>query len=479
MDNTTPYAELLKQAVEHHRAGRLQEAGELYLAILQIEPAHPEVNHNMGDLAVQIKQPDASLPYFLAALEADPSRGQFWTSYIDALFQLGHPDEARQMLDLARQRGLQGIAVDVRSSRMLGASASVPLTAWIEDYAGSVEYLDLVKRLGTRKDRMTCPEEAAMIYALIMHLKPKLALEIGTFFAVTTQLMAEAVAECGSDAMLITIDPFGEHRVPAIMQSWPDRLQAVVDFFPWNSMQLFVSFETEGIPKGADSPLGLIFVDGCHDFDYALFDILRSADHIQPNGAIVVDNLEQDGVRGALVQFMHWNPSWRLFFRGRIWDVAISVEDIMLGDDSELWGVLISPCGIGVSSVSTKLVKRAVQYRPLQSLRLNTLQKPLPGKLTVDIFYLAVPYDFPVTGSGMVTKRIKDIRDISGDERQILIDFPEKIIFDCDFFNMDISCEVTLSYTSSHRGATLLLDAQEPFSLIPDGDGGSGNAHRH
>lgn len=469
MDNTTQYAALLKQAVEHHQAGRLQAAERFYLDILNACPAHPEANHNLGDLAVQMMQPEAGLPYFLAALEADPSRGQFWLSYIHALFQSGQLENARQMLELARQQGLQGEEVDALSYQLEGDANAEPLAEWIETYANSAEYTAQVERLGTPEGRMTCPGEAAMIHALIRHLRPKLCIEIGTFFAVTTRLMAEAVAECGSDARLITIDPFGGHRVPGIVQSWPSRLQAVVDFFPWNSMQLFVSFETEGMPKGAESSIGLIFVDGCHDFDYALFDILRSADHIRPNGAIVVDNLEQDGVRAALVQFMQWNPSWRLFFRGRIWDAAIRIEDIQLGDDDELWGVLISPCGIGVAGVSTKLVKRRIKYCPLKALRLNTLQQPLPGKLTVDVFYLAVPYDFSATGSGMVTRRIKEIREISGDEGPILIDFPEKIEFDADLSGMDISCEVTLSYTSSHQGAVLLLDANEPFSLIPDG----------
>jgi predicted TPR repeat methyltransferase len=98
----------LHQAVIQHQAGQMELAEKLYRAILQIEPQHPEANHNLGVLLVQLKQPAAGLPHFMAALEADPTRGQYWLSCIDALYQSGQTEDARQMLALARQQGLQG-----------------------------------------------------------------------------------------------------------------------------------------------------------------------------------------------------------------------------------------------------------------------------------------------------------------------------------------------------------------------------------
>ncbi len=98
----------LQLAVAQHQTGALQDARLHYLAVLQIEPGHPEANHNMGVLAVQQQQPAAGLVYFLAAIEADPSRGQYWLSYIDALIQAGQTDAARQVLEIAQQQGLQG-----------------------------------------------------------------------------------------------------------------------------------------------------------------------------------------------------------------------------------------------------------------------------------------------------------------------------------------------------------------------------------
>src|SRR5512139_3531453 len=101
-------AQLLQRAIAHHQSGRLLQAGELYQTILQSQPDHPEANYNLGVIAVQAQQPAAGLPYFMAALDADPSCGKYWLNYIDALFQAGQQEDARAMLALARQQGLQG-----------------------------------------------------------------------------------------------------------------------------------------------------------------------------------------------------------------------------------------------------------------------------------------------------------------------------------------------------------------------------------
>lgn len=111
---------LLQQAIAHHQAGQLQEAGAIYRRILETEPAHPVANHNLGALAVQTGRPADALPYFVAAIEADPSRAQYWVSYIDALFQDGQQETAREVLALARQQGLEGAEVDALASRMAG-----------------------------------------------------------------------------------------------------------------------------------------------------------------------------------------------------------------------------------------------------------------------------------------------------------------------------------------------------------------------
>ena len=112
----------LQQAVAQHQAGQLQEAEKLYRAVLQTHPHHAVANHNMGALAVQMNLPASGLPYFAAALEADPACRQYWLSYIDALFRAEQPDDARQVLALARQQGLEGTEVQALAWRLEGGA---------------------------------------------------------------------------------------------------------------------------------------------------------------------------------------------------------------------------------------------------------------------------------------------------------------------------------------------------------------------
>ncbi|MDP2822993.1 MAG: tetratricopeptide repeat protein [Sulfuritalea sp.] len=125
----------LLQALESHRDGKLEVAAGLYQSILQADPGHAVANHDLGALAVQMGQPAAGLHYFLAALETEPTRGQYWLSYIDALFQAGQKDDARQVLALARQQGLEGDDVDALALRLEsgagigGPSSAVPTPA--------------------------------------------------------------------------------------------------------------------------------------------------------------------------------------------------------------------------------------------------------------------------------------------------------------------------------------------------------------
>ena len=96
----------IKQAVEHHQAGQLQDAERMYRAIIQAQPQHPDANHNLGVLAVQVGKPEMGLPYFKAAMESNPAQDQYWISYVDALVKAGHHSSARDILAQAKRNGL-------------------------------------------------------------------------------------------------------------------------------------------------------------------------------------------------------------------------------------------------------------------------------------------------------------------------------------------------------------------------------------
>ena len=74
--------EALQKGIESHKAGKIEDAERIYSAILKAQPKHPDANYNMGALAVSVGKIQEALPLFKIALEANPSIGQYWLSYI-------------------------------------------------------------------------------------------------------------------------------------------------------------------------------------------------------------------------------------------------------------------------------------------------------------------------------------------------------------------------------------------------------------
>ena len=114
----------LQKAVEAHKVGRLQDAEALYQAILQAQPKHPDANHNLGVLAVSVNKPEAALPLFKTALEANPSQGQFWISYIDALIKAKQFETAKNVLEQGKKLGLAGEKIDAFEAQLTPISVA-------------------------------------------------------------------------------------------------------------------------------------------------------------------------------------------------------------------------------------------------------------------------------------------------------------------------------------------------------------------
>ena len=108
----------LRKGIEAHKSGQVQEADKFYTAILQSEPKHPDANHNMGVLAVNIGKAQGAIPFFKTALEANPSIVQFWLSYIDALVKLERFSDARVIFNQAKDKGIKDEAFDLLEQRM-------------------------------------------------------------------------------------------------------------------------------------------------------------------------------------------------------------------------------------------------------------------------------------------------------------------------------------------------------------------------
>ena len=96
----------LKIGVEAHKAGNVQEADRYYTAILKAVPGHPDANHNMGLLAVDLGKQKEALPFFKIAVENNSSVEQYWISYVDVLIKLDRIGEAEDLVKKAKAEGV-------------------------------------------------------------------------------------------------------------------------------------------------------------------------------------------------------------------------------------------------------------------------------------------------------------------------------------------------------------------------------------
>jgi len=119
--------EALQRAIRHHQTGQLADAERCYRAILQAQPQHPDANHNLGVLAVGLGKPEAALPFFKVALDANPKIEQFWASYANGLLQAGQADNVRQLILLAQQHGHTGAALQQIDARLAQAASLAPI----------------------------------------------------------------------------------------------------------------------------------------------------------------------------------------------------------------------------------------------------------------------------------------------------------------------------------------------------------------
>ncbi|MDB4244182.1 tetratricopeptide repeat protein [bacterium] len=108
----------LQKGIEAHRAGKAQDAERYYAAILNANPRHPDANHNMGLLAVDVGKVDAALLFFTKALEVEPNVGQFWLSYIEALIKLDRTVDAKAIFDQAISKGVTGDGIDQMKNKL-------------------------------------------------------------------------------------------------------------------------------------------------------------------------------------------------------------------------------------------------------------------------------------------------------------------------------------------------------------------------
>ena len=168
------------------------------------------------------------------------------------------------------------------------------------------EYRKVLEAFASYPERSLLTASArAHLYYLIRTLDFRSVLEIGTYLAGTTELLARAVTENG-DGRVVTLDPATDTGlVSNAIAAWPAAMQEATTFKTVSSGDFLYLGSLHDQTK-----FDLIFVDGNHVYDYALFDLTLSAKRLRPGGIMAIDNVEITGVYYALRKFLDANPNW-------------------------------------------------------------------------------------------------------------------------------------------------------------------------
>ena len=108
----------LQQGVIAHKQGNFEEAESFYRKILKISPAHPDANHNLGIIHINSNKGNTALPFFKLAVESSPNEEQFWFSYINALINEKHYNDAINVIKLAKMRQFSQEKIDILTERL-------------------------------------------------------------------------------------------------------------------------------------------------------------------------------------------------------------------------------------------------------------------------------------------------------------------------------------------------------------------------
>lgn len=91
----SPLAQLIALGIEHHRAGRLQQAEAIYRQVLQTQEDQPDALQLLGVIALQARQPQAAVDLIGRAVQIAPNAAAF-NNLGEAYRHLGRIDEAIQ-----------------------------------------------------------------------------------------------------------------------------------------------------------------------------------------------------------------------------------------------------------------------------------------------------------------------------------------------------------------------------------------------
>jgi len=224
----------METAIINHKSGNYALATRLYKEVLNHSPENCYANHNLGSILVKNHSAQDALPFLTKALEINSEVEQFWVSYIDALINLGDIDSAKEILDLALNKGISEEAHINLSERILSPKLQFKNGKFYRALDG--HYLSFLEAL---------------------HQKSYLGyFEIGTQSG-RSLCLSKSPSVAIDPYFVLDKDPIGNKEFCLLFQSTSD------------------SFFEKILPQLPFLECQLAFIDGMHLFEYALRDFIN------------------------------------------------------------------------------------------------------------------------------------------------------------------------------------------------------------
>jgi predicted O-methyltransferase YrrM len=156
-------------------------------------------------------------------------------------------------------------------------------------------------------------EEGKSLQEMIFELRPKVSLEIGLGFGISSLYICEALAKVQAERHII-IDPFQRGacegnpgwRGIGLLNLKRAGYEKIVEFHDAPSFQVLPKLQADGLQ------IDFAFIDGWHTFDYVLIDFFYVDKMLQVGGVVVLDDFYYPSIR-KVCRYILTNLPYRVF----------------------------------------------------------------------------------------------------------------------------------------------------------------------
>jgi predicted O-methyltransferase YrrM/uncharacterized protein YoxC len=291
-----------------------------------------------------------------------------------------------------------------------------------------------------------------LIYHLLRTMRPEVVVEVGTYFAGTSEIIARALWENGT-GMLHTADPYGDYCYPLI-ERLPSELQRHIAFYKMNSMEFFDALAQQKLC------VDLALVDGCHDYQHAYFDVVSAAKLMRPGGLVMIDNVEDVGPYWAGYEFLKLNPAWtelgssmKKFSPSNPFDTSRSLLDTNIA-------ILQAPVDFVLNDRPISTGNHPYQGAYVSGVKFNVSGAAPRGRLHIELALRGF-----ADGVEPQTRKLTKIIELDGHSAYVLkLESPIRTSVDSSLPNFRQLVEIGLFWQPlGHSSSLHLLGAPEPF----------------